>query len=53
MKLLQIAFIAVLGGLCFATYATSKTLHQPCEVAVQNLQVPTPPQHQTANPGPA
>ncbi|MEO0904009.1 MAG: hypothetical protein AAFX89_04470 [Pseudomonadota bacterium] len=29
MKLLQIAFIAVLGGLCFATYATSKTLQQP------------------------
>ncbi len=26
MKLLQIAFLVVLGTLCFATYATSKTL---------------------------
>ncbi len=42
MKLLQIAFIASLGILCFATVATSKTLHAPCGVAVQELIVPAP-----------
>jgi len=42
MKLLQIAFIAALGILCFATVATSKTLHAPCGVAVQERIVPAP-----------
>ena len=42
MKLLQIAFIAVLGTLCLATYATSKTLQVPCKVAVQERVVPAP-----------
>ena len=32
MKLLQIAFIAVLGTACMATYATSQNLNAPCEV---------------------
>lgn len=36
MKLLQIAFIAVVGTACFATYATSQTLHAPCVVAEQD-----------------
>ncbi|WP_296431962.1 hypothetical protein [Yoonia sp.] len=35
MKLLPIAFIAVLGAACFATYATSQTLHAPSVVAEQ------------------
>ncbi|PJI85132.1 hypothetical protein BC777_3129 [Yoonia maricola] len=44
MKLLQIAFIAVLGSLCLATYATSKTLHAPCtEIElVQTFSLPAP-----------
>jgi hypothetical protein len=42
MKLLQIAFVATLGVICLTTVATSKTLHAPCEVAVQELVVPAP-----------
>ncbi|MGJ8586724.1 MAG: hypothetical protein ACSHXW_01095 [Yoonia sp.] len=42
MKLLQIAFLVVLGTLCFATYATSKTLEMPYEAWVQELSVPAP-----------
>ncbi|MCK0096541.1 hypothetical protein MWU60_13245 [Yoonia sp. F2084L] len=42
MKLLQIAFIAVLGSICFATYATSSTLHQKCDVAEQESVIPAP-----------
>jgi hypothetical protein len=41
MKLLQIAFIAIVGAACFATYATSETLHAPC-VAVEQEITPTP-----------
>lgn len=37
MKLLHIAFIAVLGAACFATYATSQTLHAPSVVAEQEI----------------
>ncbi len=36
MKLLQIAFIAVVGTACFATYATSQSLHAPSVVAEQD-----------------
>ncbi len=39
MKLLQIAFLVVLGTLCFATYATSKTLQVGW---VQEQTVPAP-----------
>ncbi|MFT6075130.1 MAG: hypothetical protein ACJAZ1_002055 [Yoonia sp.] len=35
MKLLQIAFIAVLGAACFDTFATSEALHAPCVIAEQ------------------
>ena len=35
MKLLQITFIAVLGAACFATYATSETLHAPSAIVEQ------------------
>jgi hypothetical protein len=42
MKPLQIAFLVVLGTLCFATYATSKTLDMPYEAWVQELNVPAP-----------
>ncbi|MFO8125438.1 hypothetical protein [Yoonia sp.] len=42
MKLLQIAFIAVLGTMCLATVATSKTLHPPQEELVQEFAVPAP-----------
>jgi hypothetical protein len=35
MKLLQIAFIAVLGTACIATYVTSETLHEQRIVAEQ------------------
>lgn len=37
MKFLQIAFIAVLGAACFATYVTSETLHAPCAVVEQSV----------------
>ena len=36
MKILQIAFIAVMGAACFATFATSETLHAQCEIAEQD-----------------
>ncbi|MFT7106376.1 MAG: hypothetical protein ACJAVT_000895 [Yoonia sp.] len=36
MKLLQIAFIAALGAACFATCATSGTLHALCDGAEQD-----------------
>lgn len=36
MKLLQIAFIAVLGVACMATYVTSETLHSEHVVAEQD-----------------
>lgn len=41
MKLLQIAFIAIVGAACFATYATSETLHAPSEVVEQEI-IPAP-----------
>lgn len=41
MKLMQIAFIAVLGAACFATYATSETLHAP-SVIVEQGSYPAP-----------
>lgn len=40
MKLAQIAFIAVLGTVCLATYATSKTLHAPCALSEQAVATP-------------
>jgi hypothetical protein len=43
MNLLQIAFIAILGAACFATYATSETLHPPQYVAEQDGN-PAPPE---------
>lgn len=42
VKLLQIMFIAVLGGLSFATCLTSETLHQPSEVSEQEIVIPAP-----------
>jgi hypothetical protein len=42
VKLLQIAFIAVLGTVCFATYVTSETLHAPCYASEQELVIPAP-----------
>lgn len=42
MKLLQIAFIALVGATCFATYATSKTLHPDFAVAEQAVVMPAP-----------
>ena len=42
MNLLQIAFIAVLGATCLATYATSETLHMPDAASVQALSAPAP-----------
>ncbi|WP_157058923.1 hypothetical protein [Loktanella sp. 5RATIMAR09] len=42
MKLLQIGFLVVLGTLCFATYATSKTLQAPQVGLVQEQTVPAP-----------
>ena len=42
MKLLQIAFLVVMSTLCFATYATSKTLQAPHDGWVQELIVPAP-----------
>lgn len=43
MKLLQIAFIAILGATCVATYATSETLHSACVAAEQDVN-PAPKQ---------
>lgn len=37
MKLLQIAFIAVMGVACLATYATSQTLHTTCLGVEQDI----------------
>lgn len=45
MKFLQIAFITVLGSICFATYATSNTLHQQCDVTERGTVVPAPVDH--------
>lgn len=42
VKLMQIAFIAVLGTMCLATVATSKTIHPPCEVSVQEVTATAP-----------
>jgi hypothetical protein len=42
MKLLQVGFLVVLGTLCFATYATSKTLQTPDVGWVQEQTVPAP-----------
>ncbi len=42
MKLLQIAFIAVLGSVCFATYVTSETLHQTREIPEREMVIPAP-----------
>ena len=42
MKLLQIGFLAVLGTLCFAVYASSKTLQAPQVGWVQELHAPAP-----------
>ena len=42
MNLLQIAFIAVLGATCIATYATSETLYMPDAASVQALSAPAP-----------
>ena len=42
MKILQLAFVAVLGTLCFATYVTSETLHAPCEATEQAIVIPAP-----------
>mgnify|MGYP001813006643 FL=1 len=43
MKLLQIAFVVVVGSACLATYATSQTLHGADSVAEQD-QGPAPVQ---------
>ncbi len=43
MKILQIAFIAILGATCVATYATSETLHATCAVSEQAMK-PAPKQ---------
>lgn len=37
MKFLQIAFIALVGSVCIATYATSQTLHVSCEAVGQEM----------------
>lgn len=42
MKLVQIAFVTILGAACFATYATSETLHAPCMVTVEQDVNPAP-----------
>jgi hypothetical protein len=36
MKLLQIAFIAILGVVCMATFVTSETLCVTCEATEQS-----------------
>lgn len=44
MKLIQIAFIAVLGTICLATVATSDTINGSCEVSAQ-VAKPAPTQN--------
>jgi hypothetical protein len=44
MKLLQIAFVAVLSVICVATYVTSETMQVLCEVSAQVVP-PAPTDH--------